>query len=55
MNLCGGDHKEAAYNIPIIVEIAHNEKQFKLEFRTTLDDDSCEHSLGIDNIEISIK
>ena len=55
MDLCGGEHKEAAFNVPIVVEIPHKEKLFKLEFKTTLDDDSCKHSLGIDNIEISVK
>ena len=56
-NLCGGPYKEAAYNVPVIIDTMHNRASIKISFGTTIaaTESPCDKSLGIDNVEIYIK
>ena len=55
VDLCGGNFKEAAYNVPVIIDTVHKQETVKISFKTNIKDDPCEKSLGIDNVEIYIK
>lgn len=57
INICGGDHDESAFNVPVYIETPHKEESIKIGFRTSIKEgeDPCTKSLGIDNVEVYIK
>ncbi|CDW73184.1 UNKNOWN [Stylonychia lemnae] len=55
VDLCGGNFKEAAFNVPVIIDTVHSLDTMKLTFKANLGNDPCEKSLGIDNVEVYVK
>jgi hypothetical protein len=62
INLCGGEHNDAAFNMyclsnisAIDVTIPHKNSSFKLTFGATLTKDPCNQSFGVDDIMIYAK
>ncbi len=55
IDVCGGSFKEAAFNVPVILETPHSGDFMKIAFKTNINDDPCVKSLGIDNVEIYVK
>ena len=55
VNICGGDFKEAAFNVAVMADTYHSDDDLKLEFATSLSGDPCLKSLGIDNVAVYVK
>eukprot|EP00347_Sterkiella_histriomuscorum_P019078 403343040 len=56
VDLCGNNSfKEAAFNVPVIIDTNHAGDKVKVTFKTNIKGDACEKSLGIDNVEIYVK
>lgn len=56
VDICGNkSFKEAAFNVPVIVDTLHSASQIKVAFKANISGDPCDRSLGIDNVEIYIK
>jgi len=55
VNICGGDYNDPAYNIPIDVTVPHDKAEVKVSFGSTLDEDACNESFGIDDVMIYLK
>jgi len=55
MNFCGGDKNDPAFALPIDVVVNHNKESVTVTFGTTLKNDPCEASFGIDDVMIYIK
>jgi hypothetical protein len=55
INICGGSYGEAAFNVPVIAEIAHDDFSLNLSFETNIERDPCDVSFGIDNVAVYVK
>lgn len=55
LNVCGGDHPEGKFAVPIDVVLAHTDDVIEVEFGADLDEHECDESFGIDDVTISVK
>lgn len=55
MNYCGGTDNDAAFNLPIDVNVNHEGKELEITFGSTLEKDPCEASFGVDDVMIYVK
>lgn len=55
LNLCGSDHPDPAYNLPVEITIPHSEKNVKVSFGSSLKADPCSASYGVDDITLYVK
>jgi hypothetical protein len=55
IDICGGDHNDPAFNIPINVSIPHTGNEVKISFGSTLDEEPCNESFGIDDVMIYVR
>jgi hypothetical protein len=49
IDICGGDSNDPAFNIPIDVVIPHKNSEVKISFGSTLNEDPCNESFGVDD------
>jgi len=55
INACGGESPDAALNLSIDVSVPHTTQSVTLVFGSTLSDNSCEASFGIDDVEVYVQ
>ncbi len=55
INICGGDFNDPAFNIPIDVSVPHRNSEVKITFGSTLDEEPCNESFGIDDVMIYVR
>jgi hypothetical protein len=55
INICGGDFNDPAFNIPIDVSVPHNKPEVKITFGSTLDEEPCNESFGVDDVMIYVR
>jgi hypothetical protein len=55
INICGGEFNDPAFNIPIDVTVPHKTPEAKITFGTTLDEEPCNESFGVDDVMIYVR
>jgi len=55
INICGGDFNDPAFNIAIDVSVPHNKPEIKITFGSTLDEEPCNESFGVDDVMIYVR
>eukprot|EP01017_Pseudomicrothorax_dubius_P005654 TRINITY_DN11473_c0_g1_i3.p1 TRINITY_DN11473_c0_g1~~TRINITY_DN11473_c0_g1_i3.p1 ORF type:complete len:296 (-),score=33.75 TRINITY_DN11473_c0_g1_i3:71-958(-) len=55
INVCGNHYGEGKFAVPIDVTIPHIESSITIGFGSTLDQDPCDESFGISNVQIYIR
>lgn len=55
INICGGDHNDPAFNIAVEANLPHNASEVKISFGSSLDEDPCNESFGVDDVMIYIR
>jgi len=55
INICGGDSNDPAFALPIDTVISHSASTVTVTFGSTLKNDPCDSSFGIDDVMIYIK
>jgi len=53
-SICGGDHPDTKFSVPIDVTIRHTGDSVDVSFGSTLDENPCNESFGIDDVMISV-
>jgi len=55
LNLCGGDHPDTKFSVPIDITIPHTTDDVEISFGSSLDESPCNESFGIDDVQISLR
>jgi len=55
INICGGDFNDPAFNIPVDVTVPHTSEEVLITFGSTLDEEPCNESFGIDDVMIYVR
>jgi len=55
IDICGGDFNDPAFNIPVDVTVPHSQNEVKVTFGSTLDEEPCNESFGIDDVMIYVR
>lgn len=55
VNVCGGETPDPAYNLAIDVTIPHKGDTLLITFGSTLTQDACHASYGVDDVEVYVK
>lgn len=54
-DFCGGDEKDASFNMKIDITIEHDKDEVEIVFGSTLQGDPCVHSFAVDDVMIYTK
>ncbi len=55
IDICGGDHNDPAFNIPVEVTVPHEKEEVVVTFGSTLDEEPCNESFGVDDVMIYVR
>lgn len=55
LDICGGEHNDPAFNIPVDVTVPHDKSEIKITFGSTLDEEPCNESFGVDDVMIYVR
>eukprot|EP00742_Colponemidia_sp_Colp-10_P000217 GILJ01000245.1.p1 GENE.GILJ01000245.1~~GILJ01000245.1.p1 ORF type:complete len:317 (-),score=49.80 GILJ01000245.1:142-1092(-) len=55
LNMCGGDHADPKFSVPIDVTIPHIDDKVTVAFGSSLTGDSCDQSWGVDDVMVYVK
>jgi hypothetical protein len=55
LDVCGGSSPDAALSLAIDVTIPHTSRSVSLKFGSTLSEDACEASYGVDDVELYVQ
>jgi hypothetical protein len=55
IDVCGGEHNDPAFNLSVDVTIPHNKQNATITFGSTLDEEPCNESFGVDDVMIYVR